>query len=608
MSTAPFHRYGLNWPADTDPLDVELYCIRKGENWCVKNGKSLFYHYKQCEVLLWPEDHHHRWSDLTLKEILGNQITVLMGASDTGKTYSMVRFALVDFFAFPYNTLTIVSSTDSRGLELRIWGKIKELFNRSKDLRPDLPGFVIDSQKAITPDEVDDTGERARTLTKGIICVPCVQGSNYVGLGKYIGIKPPNSPGKQDGRLRHLGDEVQAMKGTFLDAYANWMGKPDFKGVMSGNPTDPLDPLGKAAEPLDGWDNQKEPDKTATWESRFYGARVVNLVGTDSPNFDAPKDQPLKYPELISWKKIEAVAKTWGKDSLQYYSQCVGVMKPGFAGKRVITREICRLNKASDVAIWEGSDRTRIYAIDPAYGGGDRCVAGMVEFGEDINGTTVIMVDKPKVVPISLRLNVTPEEQIAEFVYHDARQMSVSDENIFYDSFGKGTVGFAFAKRFGSNPPIPVESGGSPTDRPVRHDLSTRDEKSGQLRLKTCNEHYRKRITELWFSVRYVIECGQMRGMTDDVIDEGCMREYRVVGGDAKIEVETKDELKDRMGKSPDLFDWLAIAVEGCRQRGFRIQRLGETVENKANSIMSWYVNEQKQNASRRLRSELKYT
>jgi hypothetical protein len=99
-----------------------------------------------------------------------------------------------------------------------------------------------------------------------------------------------------------------------------------------------------------------------------------------------------------------------------------------------------------------------------------------------------------------------------------------------------------------------------------------------------------------------------MRGMTDDVIDEGCMREYRVVGGDAKIEVETKDELKDRMGKSPDLFDWLAIAVEGCRQRGFRIQRLGETVENKANSIMSWYVNEQKQNASRRLRSELKYT
>ena len=606
MST--FLKYGLNWPAETDHLDIELYCIRKGEVWCKAQGRSLFDHYKQAETLLWPEDHHHRWSDLTLRSILDNQITVLMGASDTGKTYSMVRFALVDFFAFPFNTLTIVSSTDSRGLELRIWGKIKELFNRAKDIRPDLNGFVIDSQKAITPDEVDETGERARTLTKGIICVPCVQGSNYVGLGKYIGIKPPNSAGKQDGRLRHLGDEVQAMKGTFLDAYANWMGKPDFKGVMSGNPTDPLDPLGKAAEPVDGWDNQKEPDKTSTWTSRFYGAMVVNLVGTDSPNFDYSRDQELKYPELISWKKIDAVAKTWGKESLQYYSQCVGVMKSGFAGRRVITREICRLNNSTEDVIWEGSDRTRIYAIDPAYGGGDRCVAGMVEFGMDIRGTMTINMEPPRVVPISLKSSLTPEEQIAEFVHHDARQLGVSDENIFYDSFGKGTVGFAFSKKFGSNPPIPVESGGKPTSRPVRHDLTTVDEKTGQIRLKTCDEHYRKRITELWFSVRYVVECGQMRGMTEDVIDEGCMREYRVVGAEAKIEVETKDELKDRMGRSPDLFDWLAIAVEGCRQRGFKIQRLGETPDSKNNQIMDWYLNEQKQNFSKRKRGELKFS
>jgi len=86
------------------------------------------------------------------------------------------------------------------------------------------------------------------------------------------------------------------------------------------------------------------------------------------------------------------------------------------------------------------------------------------------------------------------------------------------------------------------------------------------------------------------------------------MREYRVVGADAKIEVETKDELKDRMGRSPDLFDWLAIAVEGCRQRGFKIQRLGETPESKNNQIMDWYLNEQKQNSSKRRRGELKFS
>lgn len=250
MST--FSKYGLEWKSDTDPLTIEFYCIRKGEEWCKKRNTSLFHHYKESQKLLWPEDYHHRWSDICLKNIVENQVTVLMGASDTGKTYSMVRFCLVDFFVFPHTTLALVSSTDARGLELRIWGKIKELFNRAKDRRPDLSGYVIDSMKAITPEEVDETGERARTLNKGIICVPCVQGSNYVGLGKYIGIKPPNTAGKNDGRLRHYGDEVQAMRTSFLDAYANWIGKPNFKGVMSGNPTDPLDPLGKASEPVNG--------------------------------------------------------------------------------------------------------------------------------------------------------------------------------------------------------------------------------------------------------------------------------------------------------------------------------------------------------------------
>lgn len=55
------------------------------------------------------------------------------------------------------------------------------------------------------------------------------------------------------------------------------------------------------------------------------------------------------------------------------------------------------------------------------------------------------------------------------------------------------------------------------------------------------------------------------------------MREYTMVSG-ARIEVEPKRDMRERLGRSPDLMDWLAIAVEGARRRGFRIERLGGNI------------------------------
>ena len=149
-------------------------------------------------------------------------------------------------------------------------------------------------------------------------------------------------------------------------------------------------------------------------------------------------------------------------------------------------------------------------------------------------------------------------------------------ENCFYDPYGKGTIGAAFARKFGFKVPVPVDSGGRPTDRPVRDDLYV-EEKNGERRLKKCSEHYSKFVTEAWFSVRYAIEADQMRELPQDVMLEGCSRKYSMVGGN-KIEIEAKDDYKERVGKSPNKFDALAVAVEGARQRGFAIARLGGTV------------------------------
>jgi hypothetical protein len=100
---------------------------------------------------------------------------------------------------------------------------------------------------------------------------------------------------------------------------------------------------------------------------------------------------------------------------------------------------------------------------------------------------------------------------------------------------------------------------------------------SHEIDVKCC-DYYSKKITELWYSVRLIIEARQFRGMTEDVMNEGCAREWKMVGNN-KIEVESKEEMKKKTGRSPDLFDALAIGVEGARQKGFMIRRLGKLSE-----------------------------
>jgi hypothetical protein len=350
---------------------------------------------------------------------------------------------------------------------------------------------------------------------------------------------------------------------------------PDFKCIVLGNPLDPMDSLGKAAEPEEGWNSVGEPDKTIIWKTRFKNGKCVNLIGTDSPNFDFPQDKPPRYPYLIHKGTIESTVSFYGRDSLQYYSQCKGVMKTGLIARRVINSQLCKKFNAHEAAIWGGDfKRTRIYALDAAYGsiGGDRCVGLYVEFGKDVEGSTLLEVHPPVLVPVSVRNEKMPEDQIAEYVKQECLNLGIPPEFVYYDSTGRGSLGTAFA-RIWSAYVNPVEFGGNPTNRPVCQDMYITDPKTKIKRLKLCSEHFSKFVTELWFSVRYIIEAGQMRGLPRDVMEEGCMREWKMVKG-FKVEIETKDEMKVRMGRSPDLFDALVIGCEGARRRGFQIGKL----------------------------------
>ena len=885
--------YNLEWETEVTPVAREVFMIRGGGQWSDNGqqfGNGLFYHYRELQTLLWPQDDHHEWSDLILKTILGNRITAILGPKDCSKTRSLAKFGLTDYFCFPRETLTLLSSTDIRGLELRVWGDLKDLFNRAKEVWPEAPGHILDSSHGIFTDELTDDGD-ARDMRRGLICIPCLESNGqWKGMEKYTGLKqkrrrllgdecfPEGSmilmedlsrvdiktiipgdmvmsaigPAKvtavskrksksliklvmKDGRqivctLNHpiltaegwknaceisqgqfivgLNETMQAMRendikqsvlrcalfesmddwntggseidlhsrtnkegeyeGQTKDAYrqsdenrrvqikskpciekeglgsgstgrewngsnksrisiaiaSEWRGlelwnkdrkmerqrissgvqsghclsrfeigsgsrwehaqllgktcagfqedflpsgswvdsveilqqidleryggnetgvtvynleveghhtycvnglvvhncqfmyppyittlanlnKGDFKGVFVGNPIGEGDPLDKISEPMEGWDSLDEITVTTTWKNRMNGV-TINLVGTDSPAIKNPG----KYTYLIGQEDLDYIEGYWGKDSAEWWNQAMGLRRPGVSLRRVVTRDMVRKFGAQEPVIWGHKPTTKGYAIDASYGG-DRCIGGPFEFGQDINGFQVISFGRPAIIPIKIypksvseSQRVLPEDQIAEYVKADCERLGIPAANVFHDATGRGSLGTAFARlwRHDTNP---IEFGGNPTDRPVTNDLLIYDEKTRAKRLKRCDEHYSKFVTELWFSVRYVIEGGQSRDLPNESVEELCAREWISVRGDKK-EVEKKEDMKKRFGRSPDIGDWTAICVEGARRLGFIMSKM--TSQQAAKQDDAWKDKLRKRSESLKKSYELTYS
>lgn len=205
-------KYGWEWDGNATDLDIELQAMRwkghwranKQSPWC---GLGLFQHFRNAMTLCWPEDDHHRWSDLVLQHYLAEQITVVMGGRDSSKTRTASKIALLEYWLFPHETLIMVSSTDSRGADYRVWGDLKSLLTRAKERWPWLEGIVMEGRRAIFTDSVDQG--QVRDPRKGLVVIPCLgSGGQWLGMSRFVGIKQK--------RRRLIGDECFPA-GTCID-------------------------------------------------------------------------------------------------------------------------------------------------------------------------------------------------------------------------------------------------------------------------------------------------------------------------------------------------------------------------------------------------------
>ncbi len=576
------------------PIAIEMAAIRYGGEWRIKStgaqcGMGLPYHFRAFISMLWPDHIWHRWNILQLESYLKYRIIGEMGPASSGKTHSAAIHALADYYAWAECTTILVSSTEREMLEMRVWGEIKRLHKSAKERYNWLPGELIESRQRIVTDDRSMFAE-GRDFRNGICGVPCKKGGEYQGLGSFAGIK--------NKRVRMVADEMHLMPRVFIDAIANLNKNPDFKCIGLGNPKDTTDALGLLCEPsaeLGGWDGgiDQQP-KTKTWPTRFDQGVCVQLPGSDCPNMDVPEDVPVPYPFLITRKAIQADIQFYGQDSLQFTMMDEGRMPRGQGLRRVITRQMCLKFEAMDAPIWKSDKHTKIGFLDAAYGaiGGDRCIFGELWFGKDPNEKELIALKETALVPVSVALNDLPEDQVAKWVKDQCEKRQIAPENFFFDSTGRGSLVGAFARLWSPNVGL-VEFGGRPTERYVSDGIKV-----------LCKDYYFNFVSELWFSVAYAIQSGQFRGMTEEVMNEGAMREWGFVGAN-KIQVEPKDKMKLKCGRSPDLFDALVCGVEGARRKGFAIQRL--MLSNPAYKDEVWKDRYRERIASMRSRHSLNY-
>lgn len=555
-----FERYGVYWAEGTTELEIEMTCYRQGGAWIgprfVRCGAGLIHHFKRIKSLLWPQIVWHKWNILEMECFLKYRIVGELGPASSGKSHSGATNFLTDYWCWPECTTVIVSSTTRESLEMRVWGEMKSYFRDARTRIPWLAGNLIEGRQRIVTDDRSEAVE-GRDFRNGIVGIACKKGQNYQGLGEYVGIK--------NKRVRLLADELQFMPKDFISAISNLNKNDDFKAGGYGNPKETLDALGVLCEPaahLGGWDGgiDQQPG-TKTWQIRFDQGIAIQLPGSDSPNLDGKLGIP-----LISQAHIDSDVAFWGKNSIQYTMMNEGRMPRGQGSRRILTRTLCTKFKALDEVIWKDNQQVKVGFLDAAYRGvgGDRCIFGEMRYGVDVEGIDVLALIETMVVPIVDDSKVDPEDQIAEFTKQQCLMRGIPAKHFGFDSTGRGSLMAAYARIW--DPYVTaIEFGGSASERVIKQDDDGK-------KILAC-DYYANRVTEFWYTWRLIVEAGQFRGLSDDGMQEGCSREWGFVGRN-KIQVEPKDKMKLKTGRSPDVADGIVTGCEMAQRLGFKIASL----------------------------------
>jgi len=548
-------------------------------------GKSR--HYKNIVSAIWPTFAWHKWAELRAQAFCMNNVDEdpttgqkyvrgvvgLAGGTDSGKSWDMAAFALVNWFADPLNTMCIVVSTSKIDAKQRIWSALVKMYREAQGLGI-APGRLIESM-----DIVKLSDEEGKVIDP-LVGVSDASSIMLLAAGdEYKDDAQKRLQGKKNKRIILIIDELQDCSASVInEAIWGFKGAQELYIVGAGNPSSIFDPHGKFCEPIKGWMSVDED--MPNWKIKVAGIEGICVrfdSERDNPNQDSfGKGKGLRYPFLPKPNDVAVAKKELGELNPQYYRKFRGFWPPADADDCTIVSDILLARHgALDKPIWDG-DPKDIAGIDPSYTeGGDRFVFTHMKYGRLISGKWAIAVEKQYVLNRRAGSQEDFQYEMIQQISDLSKKLNIPNQWMGVDA-SAGGIFWSIGERELLKGWHAVSFAGAASDLAVSAQYAMRDQATGKPQVG--KDLFHNMASELCFVARYFLECEQLKGITSDLAWEMTQRKYarRV----RKIIIESKTDMKKRIGKSPDLFDSFAVGLFVAR-KVFGAMAGSEAIEEK---------------------------
>ena len=565
----PYHpRYNaVGIASDCSDQILELACFER--DWPTEyGGLGAYGHLRNFIGYTWPDIEFNDWLEWCLRSLtdntyahrIGNTVVRYVnwvGAGSSGKTFAAGLFStcwwlsdLVYGVGRARSSVTLTST--SKGIiNQRMWPVFQKLFHDAK-MHPDGDKFtwgrMIDSMKIIEPLPPD--GDPKRRDGKHVISALAVEpGELQSSLDKI--------KGRHTERMMLIIDEANSTPQAIFECIPNMLtGIREFVLLVIGNAGSRLDPHGLCCEPSKGWKSITIDD--TLWETKGVAkwgispGVCLHFDASKSPNVLAGRTVHKHIYSFERWQQVLRMGDEY-RNTLQHWSQDRGFWPPDGISNTVFSEAMVVSHNGTAKFHWLDVP-TPMAAIDPAFGG-DNCVLQFGWMGIIPGGRKALMLGDHQLVPFDPESPDAIDFQIARYVIRLCKQRGIEPEHFGLDATGTGRGVAAFVNQLWSTRIQAIEFGGAASELPASADDPR----------KSCDV-YSNRVTELWYSARDLLVADQLKGLHQQVITEFCARTYKFIG--RKYALESKTDMKKRLGYSPDYADATAVLVDVARRNG----------------------------------------
>lgn len=562
-----YEKYGKWWKADIPIIRVELWCYLN--DWSPdKGGLGKEKHFLNAFKIMWPNFIWHEWCYMLIHAWCHEEITIVLGHTRASKTYISSYIAYLDFCADPENTMTSISTVTFPGLRARMWADLMIAVKTATVKFPFVIRNSTNEMKIAYPDE--NNRPDLKCMIEGF------------ALAK-TGDAAEKIQGMHKDRRRWILDEAEGVSQAIFDAEENPRSAKDYRSLKLANPVDKMSAFGLLYEPEGGWDSVSPSD--LFWRSK-KGHLVLHFDGLQSFNIKLAQTASKKeyeekeMPFLLTQRTVDNVLHSHGPDSVQYWKYIRGFPPPdGTIAKAFPEVVLSKMRK--DIAF---DYPPKPFAVmDPAFDY-DNCIMHVGAYGNNRKNQCCIQFYSTHEIKTKIGPEFEPKDyQIARRAIDICKENNVLPEDYIQDGTGNARGVFAIMQEEWDKKVHSCQFGGKPTKRKIKL-----EDKEDELPI----DLYVWFVDELWFRFEAWGRSGLVGGLdnldTETLFDLGA-RIYQLVPGKERDRqrLETKKEMRSRIGRSPDYGDAAVLASELLALKGIYVggnMFLGTTKTTNVNS------------------------